>query len=123
MALSSPTAGDVLPPRSELVRSDARATRRFFSGCSDEQALFNFDLRVLLTAPESVIIERLQGRTSNSTATKKQAKWKFVLSDRRAVEPLLRRRADLIIDTTMPVDRVAALVIERVTDLINAVGG
>src|SRR4051812_49027255 len=38
----------------------------FFAGCSEEQAALPFDYRVLLTAPRSVLVERLRTRTSNS---------------------------------------------------------
>src|SRR4051812_46366341 len=38
----------------------------FFAGCSEEQALFDFDVTVLLTAPEAVLVDRLRTRTSNS---------------------------------------------------------
>jgi broad-specificity NMP kinase len=37
----------------------------FFAGCSEEQATLPFELRVLLTAPEPVLLERLTTRTSN----------------------------------------------------------
>jgi hypothetical protein len=37
----------------------------FFAGCSEEQADLPFDFRVLLTAPRSVIMERLRSRTDN----------------------------------------------------------
>jgi GTPase SAR1 family protein len=38
----------------------------FFAGCSEEQAAFPFDIRVLLSAPTSVLIDRLRTRTNNS---------------------------------------------------------
>src|SRR3954447_15483547 len=37
----------------------------FFAGCSEEQADLPFDYRVLLSAPEAVVAERLRIRTSN----------------------------------------------------------
>ncbi len=38
----------------------------FFAGCCDEQKQFQWDLKVLLTAPERVIVERLRRREGNS---------------------------------------------------------
>jgi hypothetical protein len=84
----------------------------FFAGCSEEQALFDFDLRVLLTAPEPVIIERLQTRQSNSYG-RGDGEMDRVLADLRSVEPLLRKNADLIIETTVPVGDVADRVLAR----------
>jgi dephospho-CoA kinase len=91
----------------------------FFSGCSEEQALFHFDLRVLLTAPEAVIVERLKDRTTNSYG-KKDDELERVLSDQRMVEPLLKRTADIVIDTTLPIEQAGDLVIDRVTVLLDA---
>jgi dephospho-CoA kinase len=90
----------------------------FFAGCSDEQALFQFDLKVLLTAPEPIIIERLRTRQSN-TYGRSEGQLTRVLSDLRTVEPLLRHTADLIVETTVPVSDVADLVIQRVSKIAN----
>jgi broad-specificity NMP kinase len=38
----------------------------FFAGCSEEQAELPFDFRVLLTAPQSVLVQRLRTRTNNA---------------------------------------------------------
>lgn len=40
----------------------------FFAGCSEEQAELPFDYRVLLTAPEPVLVARLRTRTDQSYA-------------------------------------------------------
>lgn len=90
----------------------------FFSGCSEEQAQFDFDLRVLLCAPDSVIVERLGTRTTNSYG-REAGELARVLADREAIEPLLRRSADLTIATTEPVGLVADLVVERVCRLLD----
>jgi hypothetical protein len=87
----------------------------FFAGCSEEQALFHFDLRVLLTAPEPVIIERLQTRKSNSYG-RGEGEMDRVVADLRGVEPLLRKTADLVIETTVPVRDVADRIVERTPD-------
>lgn len=93
----------------------------FFSGCSEEQAQFDFDLRVLLRAPQAVMIERIRNRTTNSFG-KQDAELSQILADRQLVEPLLLRTADLVIETTMPVAHVAELVLHRVTGRSAAFG-
>jgi dephospho-CoA kinase len=73
----------------------------FFAGCSEEQATLPFDVRVLLTAPEAVLLERLCRRTGN-TYGRSAAERAQVLDDLTQVEPLLRRAADLVLDATRP---------------------
>ena len=86
----------------------------FFAGASEEQASLPFDVRVLLTAPEAVLAERLRTRTGNAYG-KHEAELAQVLADRAAVEPLLRRSADLVIETTEPVERVADRLLEHLS--------
>jgi dephospho-CoA kinase len=78
----------------------------FFAGCSEEQAELPFDYRVLLTAPERVLVERLRLRTNNSYG-KDRDELAQVLADRAEIEPQLRRSADLVLATTKPPARVA----------------
>jgi AAA domain len=85
-------------------------TPLFFAGCSDEQADFNWDWKVLLTAPERVIITRLLGRSSNTYGKSEQERAR-VLRDLHEVEPLLRRTADAILDTTQPLEVVVDLLL------------
>lgn len=86
----------------------------FFAGCSDEQASFEFDFKVLLTAPVEVIVERLQTRTTN-TFGKSRAERDRVLADMQWVLPLLLASADLVIDTTTTtIPELANAVIEAV---------
>lgn len=85
----------------------------FFAGCSDEQALFDFDHTVLLTAPASVISERLRTRTGNSYG-KDPDELARVLGYVETVEPLLRRSAGLIVDTTVSLDAVVERVLRFV---------
>jgi len=85
----------------------------FFAGCSEEQAGMPFALRVLLTAPQPVLVERLRSRTGN-TYGRDDAELAQVLDDLAAVEPLLRRSADLVLDTTGPVGEVADALLARV---------
>jgi broad-specificity NMP kinase len=88
----------------------------FFAGCSEEQAELPFTCRILLTAPEPVLVERLRLRT-NSTYGKGEDELAQVLADRAEIEPLLRRSADLVLSTTEPpaivVDRLLRWVEER----------
>jgi len=64
-----------------------------------------FDHIVLLTAPTSLIIERLVTRTSNPYG-KHPDELARVLALKETVEPKLRRVADLEIDTSVPVNEV-----------------
>jgi len=86
----------------------------FFSGCSDEQTQFEFDFKVLLNAPLQVILDRLRTRTTN-TFGKSQIELDRVLADMEWVLPILRRSADLVVDTTMPVGEVADVVVDAVS--------
>jgi RNase adaptor protein for sRNA GlmZ degradation len=85
----------------------------FFAGCSEEQADLPFDYRVLLTAPRPVLVERLRTRTAN-TYGRGPAELANVLADLEEVEPLLRRSADLVLDTTQPPADLADRVLARV---------
>ncbi len=83
----------------------------FFAGCSEEQADLPFDLRVLLTAPSSVLVERLRARNGYG---RDGAELSQVLGDLADVEPLLRRSADLVLTTTAPTAEVADVLLERI---------
>lgn len=78
----------------------------FFAGCSEEQADLPFDRRVLLTAPRDLIAQRLRTRTTNPYGNS-VAELAQSLSDLDEIEPLLRRTADVVLDTTVPVTDVA----------------
>lgn len=92
-----------------LSREDVEVL--FVSGAAPNQSKFysRFDHVVLLTAPESVLIERLTTRTANPYG-KRPAERERVLHLKRTVEPMLRRAADVEIDTSAPLDQV----IERI---------
>lgn len=84
------------------------------AGCADEQRDYAFDLTILLTVPEEELLRRLGSRTTGaygSTAAERDR----VLEDRRVVEPLLRAVADLVIDTTAPLEDVVAHVERALT--------
>jgi shikimate kinase len=84
----------------------------FFGGCSEEQAELPFDYRVLLTAPEPVLVERLRGRHGN-TYGRDEDELAQVLDDLAQVEPLLRRTADLVLTSTAPPSELADLLLQR----------
>ena len=78
----------------------------FFAGCSEEQIGLPFDYRVLLTAPSSVLTQRLRARTGNRYG-RAGAELSQVLADLAEVEPVLRRSADLVLTTTAPQSQLA----------------
>ena len=88
----------------------------FFAGCSEEQAELPFDYRVLLTAPEPVVIQRLRTRTNNPYGTGEQ-QLSQVLTDFAEIEPLIRRSADLVLTTTEPPATVADTLLRRIAAL------
>ena len=88
----------------------------FFAGCSEEQVELPFDYRVLLTAPEPVLVERLRTRTNKSYGRDEQ-ELSQVLADLAEIEPLLRRSADLVLVTTESSAGVADELLRRVAEL------
>jgi hypothetical protein len=93
----------------ELLAADNEGLL-FFAGCSDEQADLPFDLRILLTAPDAVLVARLRTRTGNPYARSGQ-ELAQVLADRVEIGPLLRRTADLVLTTTAPPAQLAEAVV------------
>jgi dephospho-CoA kinase len=87
----------------------------FLSGTASNQVKFygRFDHIVLLTAPSSVMTERLASRTNNPYG-KDPAELARVLALKETVEPLLRRVANLEIDTSVPVDAVVEKILRVV---------
>jgi dephospho-CoA kinase len=79
----------------------------FVSGCASNMGIFRpmFDHVVLLTAPPKVIAQRLATRTAN-TYGKRPEEIARVLALIDTVEILLRRSADEVIDTTVPLSEV-----------------
>lgn len=88
----------------------------FVSGCSPNQGSLadRFDRVVLLTAPAETIVARLATRTTNDFG-KDPAELANTLALIEEIEPLLRRSADLAIDTTAPLDEV-------ICQVLNAAG-
>jgi dephospho-CoA kinase len=87
----------------------------FVQGTTRNQVLFyrRFDHIVLLSAPPAVLAERLAARTTNPYG-KDPAELAETLQYQRTVEPLLRASATLEVVTTVPVERVADIVLDHV---------
>jgi dephospho-CoA kinase len=100
----------------ELLSTEDAAVL-FLSGCASNQGKFypQFDHVILLSAPVPVMLERLATRTTNPYG-KDPAEVAMVLHNTRTVEPLLRRRASLEVDTRVPLDQV----VETILALVEA---
>lgn len=87
----------------------------FLSGCAENIPKFfpQLDLIVLLSAPASVIVERLRTRTTNQYG-KRPDEVARVLGLVESVEPLLRRAAGYEIDTSVPLEEVVATLLRLV---------
>ncbi len=70
---------------------------------------------MLLTAPVDVLLERLQTRTGDRYG-QSPAEEAQVLADLGEVEPLLRRSADLVLETIEPPERVADVLLRRLAE-------
>ncbi len=89
----------------------------FLSGCSPNQGRFypRFDHIILLTAPAEVIVDRLTARTNNPFGKDPQEIAR-TLELKETIEPLLRRGADLEVDTSVPVGEVVAAILGHVQE-------
>jgi len=87
----------------------------FVSGCAENMPKFfpQFDLIVLLSAPASVIVQRLRTRTTNQYG-KRPEEVARVLSLVKSVEPRLRRAARYKIDTSAPLEEVVVTLLQLV---------
>ena len=106
-------AGAGAPTGSPRVLAEPHDGPAFFAGCSEEQADLPFAVRVLLTAPESVLVERLRTRGGYGSDDQQLAQ---VLADVAEVEPLLRRSADLVLTTTAPPSELADAVLRYIAE-------
>jgi hypothetical protein len=79
----------------------------YVSGCMSNQGTFydRFDAVVLLSAPVEVILERVEGRTTNDYG-KVPAEREWILGDLATVEPLLRATCTHELDGSRPLDEV-----------------
>lgn len=98
--------------RIHALLSAADADLLFLGGCSPNQGTFYpwFDHIVLLTAPAEVIVERLATRTNNPYGRRPEDIAR-TLELQETVEPLLRKGAGHVVDTTAPLDQVVAAVL------------
>lgn len=87
----------------------------FVQGTTRNQVLFypRFHHIVLLRAPPEILAERLAARTTNPYG-KDPAELAETLRYQQTVEPLLRASATLEVITTVPVARVAGIVLDHV---------
>jgi shikimate kinase len=87
----------------------------FVQGTTRNQAVFyhRFDHVVLLSAPPEVLAERLATRAGNPYG-KDPDELAETLRYQQTVEPLLRASATLEVVTTIPVARVADIVLDHV---------
>ncbi|WP_245931351.1 AAA family ATPase [Actinokineospora auranticolor] len=81
----------------------------FVAGCKSNQGAFydRFEHVVLLSAPVEVMLDRIATRVTNPYG-KTAAERAEILRNHAVVEPLLRKRATLEIDTSAPLDDVVA---------------
>jgi broad-specificity NMP kinase len=84
----------------------------FIAGTVANQGSFypRFDAVILLSAPVDVLLQRIESRTTNDFG-KNSAERDRIVRDITAVEPLLRRRATLEIDTRTPVQDVVEAIL------------
>lgn len=87
----------------------------FVSGTASNMSEFfkYFDHVVLLSAPKTVIMERLANRTNNDFG-KHPDELRAILNHIETVEPLLRKRSTLEITTNVPVEEVTRSVLQLV---------
>jgi shikimate kinase len=87
----------------------------FVSGTVSNQGKFypRFDHVVLLSAPTPLILARLASRTNNPYGKSPEERAR-VLEHIATVEPLLRRRASLEVDTSAPLEEVVETILRLV---------
>jgi shikimate kinase len=103
--------------RMQELLSAPDAELLFVSGTSTNQRRFypQFEHIVLLTAPMPLIVQRLSTRTNNPYG-KDEAQLAEVLGYVETVEPLLRRSATLVVDTSESLEQVIAVILRHVGD-------
>ena len=101
--------------RMERLLSTDDARLLFVGGAVSNQGKFcgRFDYVVLLSAPTALILERLATRTNNPHG-KAPDELARVVGHIKAVEPLLRRRASLEVDTSAPIEEVVETILVHV---------
>jgi shikimate kinase len=101
--------------RIQAVLSATDVELIFLSGTCRNQVHFypQFDHIVLLTAPASVLVDRL-GRRMNNPYGQAPEEVSETLHYVETVEPLLRRSATLEVDTTLPLEQVVRHILQHV---------
>lgn len=101
--------------RLETLLSEPAPDVLFVAGCAANMAKFRpaFNHVVLLTAPATVMSERLLTRTGNQHG-KRPDELARVLAQRDVIEPKLRKIADYEIDTSAKIDAVVRRIFEIV---------
>lgn len=99
--------------RIRFLLDDEDADALFVSACVSNQGKFydRFDQVILLSAPESITVQRLLNRTDNSYG-KRQEEIADVLGYKATVEPMLRKAASAVINTNIPLAEVVSRVLE-----------
>jgi dephospho-CoA kinase len=89
----------------------------FVSGTAANQGMFHplFDHIILLSAPVSVLMERLASRSTN-TYGKGPSERARVLQHVETIEPLLRRVASMEVDTSAALDHVVTTILDAVQE-------
>jgi shikimate kinase len=103
--------------RIQRLLSSSQSNVLFLGGCSPNQGRFypRFAHIVLLTAPASFIAQRLATRTTNSYG-KDAEEVARTLALQQSIEPLLRRAADLEVETSAPLDQVVATILRHIQE-------
>jgi len=96
----------------ERLLADATGGPQFVSGCAANMGRFRdrFSQMILLSAPERVLLQRLEARTGSEYGGGADQR-RRVLELRLSVEPILRLAADREISTDRPLDQTIALVL------------
>lgn len=107
--------------RIQALLSTEDADVLFISGCKSNQGKFyaQFDHVVLLSAPITLLVERLATRTTNPYG-KHPDELAQILGYVHTVEPLLRRTASLEVDTSVPVEQAVETILHLVLDEASA---
>lgn len=104
------------PKRMAALLASELESMLFVGGCVENQGDFyeSFDEIVLLTASPAVVEERLTARSTN-TYGKDPGELAQALEDQRMLEPMLKRRATMVIDTEAPIEQVMDAILARVS--------
>lgn len=96
----------------ERLLADATGGPHFVSGCAANMGRFRdrFSQMILLSAPERVLLRRLEARTASEYGARADQR-RRVLELRLSVEPILRVAADREISTDRPLEQTIALVL------------